>query len=936
MRESVSSLLRPEPAPTLPPFDRLAPSPPLNLLAAQIEAFTSAGDVVVDLHGRGGWVARTSVHRLRRALDFESNRLTRLFAEVVLRPPDLRHLDAAVQSLAASVRQERPLKQSIGALYGSRCATCDRPVTVEEFLWDGDAGAPIRKTYRCTYCRDQVGGGETRHAATDADDVRRAAEAPTGHVLAEAELRARFPVIEGHEDLAGQLLGLFGPRSLVALHAILQRIEGDLRASSIEAALRLAFLHALVPASRLNGYPGRMAGLRIVGGRVRPPTSRQWRERQPWLLFEEGIRLVRGFVQRLEVGPGHIQARLADHPLALADGTANVALRIGAPDPEHPLEIPPLGGELPPVRLVVTQPPLRWGVEALSHAYLGSALALGRDAAADVPIGPLLAGAAPRLGWSATASQLRRSLTAVRPILSPDGNVVVVLDSGGPEPLVAAALAGVGAGFRLTDAQLSEDREGVGGTLTFAAAGADRAAVPRTRGNVALRPLRPPPDENGPFQLAEVETEVGEVAVELLRSRGEPTRFERLLGQILVGLDGAGHLRRLVGTQTFRGAEGEGGEPGGEPGGAPGEARASDTATDTATDAAAGSPSGPRSDRFQARDSRPFAAPGASWFGGVARRPPAAGGREAAGADQVGLLLELIQDELRRSGQRRVTEIEPGQWWLAAAHDLGEAALPLADRVEWAVFSLLTTSGRLSETALYERIAAMFRGPDAPDAALVQACLYSYRSIASTSDVLRTNDDLQSRSAQHSAILADLIEYGHRLGLRVWVKRSEQARQVGGWRLGDRLDEQERHAYLPLIVHAPVDALENVDAMWYVRGRLTFLFEVEWTAMLGEPLLRRGAQIPQVDDLVRFIVILPERTELVRFKLQRSAVLREAMERANWYILKSSHLRRLVEEEGADLERLRPLLGLDPEIETAGEQLPLFLPTATPARRTSA
>ena len=102
--------------------------------------------------------------------------------------------------------------------------------------------------------------------------------------------------------------------------------------------------------------------------------------------------------------------------------------------------------------------------------------------------------------------------------------------------------------------------------------------------------------------------------------------------------------------------------------------------------------------------------------------------------------------------------------------------------------------------------------------------------------------------------------------------------------------------------------------------------------MLGEPLLRRGAQIPQIEDLVRFLVIVPERTELVRYKLERSAVLREAVERANWYILKSNHLRRLVEEDGADLERIRPVLGLDPEIETAGEQLPLFLSTDTPRR----
>ena len=37
-----------------------------------------------------------------------------------------------------------------------------------------------------------------------------------------------------------------------------------------------------------------------------------------------------------------------------------------------------------------------------------------------------------------------------------------------------------------------------------------------------------------------------EVAVETLRARGEPARYERLLGEVLVGLDRAGQLRRLA------------------------------------------------------------------------------------------------------------------------------------------------------------------------------------------------------------------------------------------------------------------------------------------------------------------------------------------------------------------------------------------------------
>src|SRR5215212_10820759 len=128
-------LSRGEPGFTLPAFDRLAPPPPPDLLTARLEANSAPGDIVADLHGRGGWVARAAIDRQRRAFTLEGSPLTRLLAELVLRPPDLRHLDAAFSALSASPRGESSLKLSIGELFSTRCATCGRVVTADEFTW---------------------------------------------------------------------------------------------------------------------------------------------------------------------------------------------------------------------------------------------------------------------------------------------------------------------------------------------------------------------------------------------------------------------------------------------------------------------------------------------------------------------------------------------------------------------------------------------------------------------------------------------------------------------------------------------------------------------------------------------------------------------------------------------------------------------------------
>ena len=72
---------------SLPIFARLAPALPAELIAARIEAATAPDDVVIDLFGRGGWVARTALALGRRAVSIETSPLSRLLADVVVRAP---------------------------------------------------------------------------------------------------------------------------------------------------------------------------------------------------------------------------------------------------------------------------------------------------------------------------------------------------------------------------------------------------------------------------------------------------------------------------------------------------------------------------------------------------------------------------------------------------------------------------------------------------------------------------------------------------------------------------------------------------------------------------------------------------------------------------------------------------------------------------------
>ena len=213
------------------------------------------------------------------------------------------------------------------------------------------------------------------------------------------------------------------------------------------------------------------------------------------------------------------------------------------------------------------------------------------------------------------------------------------------------------------------------------------------------------------------------------------------------------------------------------------------------------------------------------------------------------------------------------------------------------MFSLLSTAGPLSEAAFYERIATLFTGHDLPDETLVRACLDSYRSLASTPDRLVTGDDLLRRSQEHTELLAAITEAGHRLGMRVWLAEREQARRHGRG-TPRRPARRPRARRLPR-QHRPGGRRPR-------RGRCDLVHPRARSRCCsrssGRPCSasRSCAATPASapdERLVRFLVVAPERTDLVRHKLERSPLLRAAMEEHGWNIIKWDHLRTFLAAE---------------------------------------
>jgi hypothetical protein len=302
----------------------------------------------------------------------------------------------------------------------------------------------------------------------------------------------------------------------------------------------------------------------------------------------------------------------------------------------------------------------------------------------------------------------------------------------------------------------------------------------------------------------------------------------------------------------------------------------------------------------------------------------------AGGVSELELFLDHFKSALadgRRTGIMRLQLSDDAD---DVAYAITEApdATPLGDRVEWAVWGLLSSAREVDTRSLLRRVYGLFRGIETPDRELVERCVAAYAT--QTDDGrwrLLDQDGLVARQASQAQVLAELIDAGHRLGFKAHVGRDVERRAVPtshqerGRVLADLVTEAERASGPSRFVRGASEALDFVDCVWYDKSRMVFLWQVEWTARIHRSVVALGEAIPDDDRVFRFLAVADERTGLVHEKLRRSPALAEVVRRRGWRFVKWAPLRRWLHDAQAGLDGLEPVLGLEPAVEQSGQQL---------------
>ena len=383
------------------------------------------GALVLDPFGASPRLVVELARSGRAVLVAAANPVTRFILERRARPLPAAALQAALAALASAPKNGSRLEPFLLELYSTTCSNCGRTVSCEYFVWDREAGRPIRRAYTCPFCN------HVAEEATTAEDVERAQEFDR-HGLARARaLEQVAPASDPDRVSAEAALSVYPGRAVYALIAVLNKLEQIHLEPEVRPAAEALLLSACDAANALWGHPE---------GRTRPrqlTASPQFREINVWRALERGIE------EWIWEDPGVSVLPWARENLP---GAGEVAVFSGA--------VRDLLGELRglPLDAVVTVLPrpnqAHWTLSALWTAWLW-----GRGAA-----GPIRAALRRRrYDWAWHASALRASLSGLAPVL-PAGTPVFGFVPEAEPGFLAAVLAGLDAGgFRLTGRALREE-----------------------------------------------------------------------------------------------------------------------------------------------------------------------------------------------------------------------------------------------------------------------------------------------------------------------------------------------------------------------------------------------------------------------------------------------------------------------------------------------
>lgn len=240
-----------------------------------------------------------------------------------------------------------------------------------------------------------------------------------------------------------------------------------------------------------------------------------------------------------------------------------------------------------------------------------------------------------------------------------------------------------------------------------------------------------------------------------------------------------------------------------------------------------------------------------------------------------GMLIDFKNDDQISTilhGDGDFVESERGKWWLSAdAISRHKLQIPLSERVETAILSILQSKYKVSYDEVLQTIFERFPNSLTPSTDNVKAYLGHYAKKTSDGKWKRNPEiDEEAMIKAHTKLEVILCKLGVRFGYKVYC--ADKSKDVNLQKICSDFDVNIENA----------DRVKKIDVLWIKDGSIKYMFEVENSTSITSA-LERGSNVKK-SDLHRLIVIPKARDDFLARKM-KEPMFKEYFKKDEWGIL---------------------------------------------------
>lgn len=218
------------------------------------------------------------------------------------------------------------------------------------------------------------------------------------------------------------------------------------------------------------------------------------------------------------------------------------------------------------------------------------------------------------------------------------------------------------------------------------------------------------------------------------------------------------------------------------------------------------------------------------------------------------------------------------KWWLKNPSAVPYVEIPLHERIEKAVITLLDRKKTFYD--ILQEIFARFPNSQTPDTHTIVEILKEYAKKTKDGK-WQLKQTKKYMDSLHTEMIYYLATIGKRLGFNVYIGQREQDKECENVKLSALCSEESPTLR---VVSSEIERIKHIDVIWYNHGEITYAFEVESTTSITEAIVR-GSHI-STETTKRYIVIPKEREKFLYKRLQESIFEKSRWDKWNFMFYK--------------------------------------------------